>query len=266
LCCPHPHEVIHQPERPGRETKVCGPEVFHRPLAAPLGGGDVDVVVGRWHPPGHTARGRACTTNLLTLSRRIHSLWLGGVVLDPAAWPFHPMQAPLRPHEALLREAFLRWHAEGAGTLLVRKTIPRQGAAAGRPRPPSVQITPDTGPVLADHQVEALIDYLGPRKGPVESQAAVRNGPLCDSRRSPATNPSVGVQKSCPKATSHGRWIHRILRPSSLWDIDSATLASADQFRHAKRALITGAIKWGDANFAFPQVRRLRRHTLWPPP
>jgi hypothetical protein len=191
---------------------------------------------------------------------------VGGVVLDPAAWPFHPMQAPLRPHEALLREAFLRWHAEGAGTLLVRKTIPRQGAAAGRPRPPSVQITPDTGPVLADHQVEALIDYLGPRKGPVESQAAVRNGPLCDSRRSPATNPSVGVQKSCPKATSHGRWIHRILRPSSLWDIDSATLASADQFRHAKRALITTAGKWCDPNFAFPQVRRLRRHTLWPPP
>jgi hypothetical protein len=29
---------------------------------------------------------------------------------------------------------------------------------------------------------------------------------------------------------------------------------------------ITGAIKWGDANFAFPQLRRLRAHTLWPPP
>jgi hypothetical protein len=29
---------------------------------------------------------------------------------------------------------------------------------------------------------------------------------------------------------------------------------------------ITGAIKWGDANFAFPQLRRLRGHTLWPPP
>jgi hypothetical protein len=29
---------------------------------------------------------------------------------------------------------------------------------------------------------------------------------------------------------------------------------------------IKGAIKWGDANFAFPQLRRLRAHTLWPPP
>ena len=30
--------------------------------------------------------------------------------------------------------------------------------------------------------------------------------------------------------------------------------------------VITGAIKWGDANFAFVQLRRLRGHTLWPPP
>jgi hypothetical protein len=29
--------------------------------------------------------------------------------------------------------------------------------------------------------------------------------------------------------------------------------------------IITGAIKWGDANFVFPQLRRLRGHTLWPP-
>jgi hypothetical protein len=30
--------------------------------------------------------------------------------------------------------------------------------------------------------------------------------------------------------------------------------------------LITGAIKWGDANFAFAQLRGLRVHTPWPPP
>ena len=30
--------------------------------------------------------------------------------------------------------------------------------------------------------------------------------------------------------------------------------------------LITGAIKWGDANFALAQLRHLRGHTLWPPP
>jgi hypothetical protein len=29
--------------------------------------------------------------------------------------------------------------------------------------------------------------------------------------------------------------------------------------------VIMGAIKWGDANFVFPQLRRLRGHTLWPP-
>jgi hypothetical protein len=29
---------------------------------------------------------------------------------------------------------------------------------------------------------------------------------------------------------------------------------------------ITGAIKWGDVNFAFLQLTRLRGHTLWPPP
>jgi hypothetical protein len=31
-------------------------------------------------------------------------------------------------------------------------------------------------------------------------------------------------------------------------------------------AIITEAIKRGDANFAFPQLRHLRGHTLWPPP
>jgi hypothetical protein len=30
--------------------------------------------------------------------------------------------------------------------------------------------------------------------------------------------------------------------------------------------LITEAIKWGDANFAFAQLRRQRTHTSWPPP
>ena len=32
-----------------------------------------------------------------------------------------------------------------------------------------------------------------------------------------------------------------------------------------RASLITGAIKWGDANFAFPQLRRLSGHTPWPP-
>jgi hypothetical protein len=36
----------------------------------------------------------------------------------------------------------------------------------------------------------------------------------------------------------------------SLWDIYSATLASADQFRHAKRALTTGAAKESDLSGA----------------
>jgi hypothetical protein len=31
-------------------------------------------------------------------------------------------------------------------------------------------------------------------------------------------------------------------------------------------AVITGAIKWGDANFALPQLKRLSGHTPWPPP
>ena len=30
--------------------------------------------------------------------------------------------------------------------------------------------------------------------------------------------------------------------------------------------IITGAIKWSDANFALVQVRGLRSHTLWPSP
>jgi hypothetical protein len=33
-----------------------------------------------------------------------------------------------------------------------------------------------------------------------------------------------------------------------------------------RRWIITGAIKWGDANFAFAQLRRLITHTPWPPP
>jgi hypothetical protein len=31
-------------------------------------------------------------------------------------------------------------------------------------------------------------------------------------------------------------------------------------------SIITGAIKWRDANFAFAQLRRQRTHTPWPPP
>jgi hypothetical protein len=38
------------------------------------------------------------------------------------------------------------------------------------------------------------------------------------------------------------------------------------QAKSGLSALITGAIKWGDADFAFLQLRRLRAHTLWPPP
>jgi hypothetical protein len=35
---------------------------------------------------------------------------------------------------------------------------------------------------------------------------------------------------------------------------------------HLFPPVITGAIKWGDANFAFVHLRRLRGHTPWPPP
>jgi hypothetical protein len=38
----------------------------------------------------------------------------------------------------------------------------------------------------------------------------------------------------CPKSTSHSSRIHKVLRLSSLWDLYPATLAAADQFRHAK--------------------------------
>jgi hypothetical protein len=40
----------------------------------------------------------------------------------------------------------------------------------------------------------------------------------------------------------------------------------ATRTARAAGAFITGTIKWGDANFALPQVRSLRGHTLWPPP
>ena len=44
-------------------------------------------------------------------------------------------------------------------------------------------------------------------------------------------------------------------------------LARTEWTVEARRpAVITGASKWGDANFAFPQLRRLRAHTPWPPP
>jgi hypothetical protein len=38
------------------------------------------------------------------------------------------------------------------------------------------------------------------------------------------------------------------------------------RFHIHDRDVITGAIKWGDADSAFPQLTRLRGHTLWPPP
>jgi hypothetical protein len=59
------------------------------------------------------------------------------------------------------------------------------------------------------------------------------NDPFPRQRRSPAAKRRAGVQKSCPKSTPHSRQIHKVLRLSP-WDIYSATLASADHFRHAK--------------------------------
>src|SRR5215216_7095631 len=42
--------------------------------------------------------------------------------------------------------------------------------------------------------------------------------------------------------------------PGPVWTVETRRLA-----------VITGAIKWGDANFALAQLRHLRGHTLWPP-
>jgi AAA domain len=46
--------------------------------------------------------------------------------------------------------------------------------------------------------------------------------------------------------------------------VDSGRLRRAE--RGLYTSVITEAIKWGDANFAFAQLRRQRTHTPWPPP
>jgi protein gp37 len=59
----------------------------------------------------------------------------------------------------------------------------------------------------------------------------------------------------------------RISEPFLLRAFDVMLRCPQHQFQIlTKRPVITGAIKWGDANFAFRQLRRLSGHTLWPPP
>jgi hypothetical protein len=95
------------------------------------------------------------------------SLAVAGVELDSAAWPFHPMQAPLRPHEALLGEAFLCRHSEGGQDAVGHvDQPPTRAQQPGRLRHPVIRITPHAGPVLADHQIEALINHMGDAEGP----------------------------------------------------------------------------------------------------
>jgi hypothetical protein len=48
-------------------------------------------------------------------------------------------------------------------------------------------------------------------------------------------------------------------------EIELETDSAAVMLRRTA-VVITGAIKWGDTNFTFAQLRRLRDHTLWPPP
>jgi hypothetical protein len=47
---------------------------------------------------------------------------------------------------------------------------------------------------------------------------------------------------------------------------DRGEAERAFQLAEQLGSVITRAIKWGDAIFAFSQVRRPRNHTLWPPP
>src|SRR6266545_8179905 len=112
---------------------------------------------------------------------------------------------------------------------------------------------PRSWPMVPRHIHTALSDLWVPERRP---PPAANNG---TQRAAPRRQAGARVQKSCPKPTSHSRWIHRILRPPSLWDLYSATLASANQFRQ-----FVGAFA-GRAQATYAATQALRA-TLGPRP
>jgi hypothetical protein len=174
---------------PGQEVSCA---VFHRPLAGPLGGGDVVVTGESLHPPGHTARaGRARRT---ADAQHADPVAVAGVGLDPP--PGHSTRC--RPRWGRRRHSWAK--PLSAGTQRVDRRCwsqtpaARQGAAAGLPRPPSGwELYQTLAPLLADHQIKALIDHMGPRKGPSRvtgqlSETATGSAtPLAPRGRRPST-------------------------------------------------------------------------------
>jgi hypothetical protein len=153
---------------------VRGTEVFHRPLAGPLGGGDVVVVVGRSIRGGAYSSCRACTTNLLTLSKRIHSLWLGWYSTPP---PGHSTRC--RPCCGRTRRFCAKPSSAGTqrwpGRCWSERPTAHQDAVVRRPRPPTDPDHARHWPRTPDHQIEALIDHMGPRKAQSGHRPAVRS-------------------------------------------------------------------------------------------
>jgi hypothetical protein len=72
----------------------------------------------------------------------------------------------------------------------------------------------------------------------------------------------VGPSEPAPPARSRASRLLRTLARIALWSLIAAAPFGVEE----AAPIITGAIKWGDANFAFAQVRRLRAHIPWSPP
>ena len=72
--------------------------------------------------------------------------------------------------------------------------------------------------------------------------------------------------------SDHPHWPSRhfdgALRPREAYQQYTGNRCAPGRFRRSRVTVgievITGAIKWSDANFAFPQLRRLMGHTVWP--
>src|SRR6266545_4333710 len=146
--------VLLQIDRQRGEAR--GPEVLHRPLPGPVGGGDVVVLVGLAIRRGvELVEGFDHET---VGAQDADPLAVAGVELDPAAGPLQPVQRSLRPQEALLRVALLLWYAErGQDAVGQEHQPPARAEQPCRLCYPAFGIAPDAGAVLADHQVETRV-------------------------------------------------------------------------------------------------------------
>jgi hypothetical protein len=141
------------------------------------------------HPGGLYIYGGPCGWTLALAHGRG-----GEEVASPCSWP--PNIPPLAgSHEVVL----------------VRTPRPPMVGAGLQPSPPTSFTTSLAQSVAPD--VEPMASQMATDRTSLVYVKAVQNR-FCDSRHSPATRATSGVQNPCPKSTSHNLPCHKVLRRS----------------------------------------------------